>query len=332
MPLTGVVVLDLSLQLPGPLATLLLAERGARVIRLEPPGGDRTRHVPPFVDGVSAWERFLGRGKESIVLDLKTAPGRSAARRIAASADVLVASFRPGVLERLGLAPADLRARNERLVICTLPGFASGSVDAGRAMHDLGLVSLAGIADLTGGVPGVQIADCAAGIRAAFEITAALLAARATGAGRTIEVPLLDAARLLSAVPSLEAEAGSNSLLTGRLACYRLYRCADGRELALSGLEPKFFERVCMLIGRADLAGDQYVEDRQAALAAELEATFSSRPRAEWMELLGGDDTCVAEVLHPSEAVPPPLQSAGGALAPSRPLGADTERVLAEFT
>jgi alpha-methylacyl-CoA racemase len=332
VPLTGVLVLDLTLQLPGPLATLLLAERGARVIRLEPPGGDRTRQVPPFVDGVSAWERFLGRGKESVVLDLKTADGQAAARRVAAAADVLVSSFRPGVLDRLGLAPGELRAANERLVICTLPGFAAGSPDASRAMHDLGLVSLAGITSLTGGVPGVQIADCAAGIRAAFEITAALLAARSSGRGRTIEVPLLDAARLLSAVPSLEEQAGSASLLTGGLACYRLYRCSDGLELALSGLEPKFFERVCTLIGRPALAAGQYAMDRQQELADTLAAVFEQRPRSEWMALLGGDDTCVAEVLGPAEAIPPALQAAGAGLAPPRPLGADTERVLAEFT
>jgi crotonobetainyl-CoA:carnitine CoA-transferase CaiB-like acyl-CoA transferase len=330
MPLSGVTVLDLSQQLPGPLATLLLAERGARVIRLEPPEGDRTRAVPPLVDGVSAWERFLGRGKESIVLDLKTPGGQAAARRIAGRADVLVSSFRPGVLGRLGLAPDELVAAHPRLVVCELPGFPAGR-DAGRAMHDLGLVSLAGIADLNRGVPGVQIADCAAGMRAAFEITAAVLAARDTGRGRRIEVPLLDAARLLSAVASLEAQAGGHSLLTGDLACYRLYRCADGRELALSGLEPKFFGRVCNLIGRPELAASQYDLGRQPELARELEGVFAGRPRTAWMELLGGDDTCVAEVLAPAEAIPPPLAAAGSDLAPPRPLGADTARVLAEF-
>ncbi len=332
MPLADVVVLDLSLQLPGPLATLLLAERGARVIRLEPPGGDRTRHVPPFVGGVSAWEAFLGRGKESIVLDLKSEAGRTAAQRIAARADVVVSSFRPGVLDRLGLGVADMTAANPRLVVCTIPGFGSESLHASRAMHDLGLVALAGIADLTGGVPGVQIADCAAGLRAAFEITAAVLAARTGGRGRVVEVPLLDAARVLSAVASIEARSGSPSMLTGDLACYRLYRCADDRELAVSALEPKFFARVCHLIGAPELAADQYAPGGQGRLARSLEQVFASRSRSDWMALLGGDDTCVAEVLTPLEAIPDPFAAAGQGLAPPRPLGADTERVLAEFT
>jgi alpha-methylacyl-CoA racemase len=159
-----------------------------------------------------------------------------------------------------------------------------------------------------------------------------VLEARTSGRGRSIEVPLLDAGRLLSAVASLEEQAGSASQLTGWLACYRVYRCRDGRELALSGLEPRFFERVCTLIGRPDLAAAQYAEERQAELAATLAAIFEQRTRSEWMALLGGDDTCVAEVLAPAEAVPPALQAAGAGLSAPRELGADTERVLAEFT
>jgi crotonobetainyl-CoA:carnitine CoA-transferase CaiB-like acyl-CoA transferase len=336
-PLHGITVLDLTLNYPGPLATLLLAEQGARVIKLEPPGGDPGRYLPPLVDGISAWHAFLNRGKESVVLDLKADTDRRVARRLALAADCVVEGFRPGVLARLGLAGADLLAARPDLVICSIPGFGSRHPQAGRAMHDLGFAALSGAVDETGDaggpvVPGTQAVDCAAGMRAAFVIAAHLVRARTTGVGGHVEVPMHDAARIATGIGSVIARATGvaprgTGLLTGGYACYRLYRCADGRFISIAAVEPVFFMRFCTALGLPGLAATQLDAAAQPATIAAIAALLATRTRDDWVEALADVDGCIAPVLDLAEAIPDPFAAVGGRLFPAPDLDADGPRL-----
>lgn len=292
-PLDGLLVVDLTRYLPGPFATRELLRLGARVIHVEPPEGDPMRHT------AHAWFDAIDAGKETVVCDLKTAEGVERVRRLAEDADVVVEGFRPGVAERLGVGPADVP---DTAVYCSITGFGGVARHERRAGHDLNYLGWAGVLEDTApALPPVPVADLAAGaLYAAVEILAALVERGRTGRGGRIVVSMTHNSHRLVA-HRLGGEPHGR-LLTGALACYRVYATADGRFLTVAALEPKFFRRLCELLGRADLGERQYEPDAQAELAAELSTAFASRPLDHWLRLFEEEDVCVGPVWTREEA------------------------------
>jgi crotonobetainyl-CoA:carnitine CoA-transferase CaiB-like acyl-CoA transferase len=286
-PLHGTLVVDLTRHLPGPFASRELLRLGARVVHVEGPEGDPVRTTAP------AWHAALNEGKESVVCDLKAEP--ELARALVARADVVLEGFRPGVAERLGVGPD---AAGEHTVYCSITGFGRGS---SRAGHDLNYLGWAGVlADTAPALPPLPIADLAAGaLGAVTQILAALLDRERTGRGARLVVSMTDKAHMLVA-HRLGGEP-TGRLLTGGLACYRIYATADGRYLTVAALEVKFFRRLCELLERPELAARQYDGD-QEELARELAAIFATRPLAAWLELADGEDVCVGPVATLPEA------------------------------
>ena len=285
-PLAGLLVVDLTRYLPGPYASRELMRLGARVTRLLPPGGDPMQELAP------AWHEALNDGKETVEIDLKTEPDRG--RALCAEADVVLESFRPGVVKRLGIGPAQLP---ERVVYCSFTGFGPGDQRAG---HDLNYQGWAGLLEDTApAVPPVQIADLGAAQRAVAEVLAALLQRERTGRGAHLVVSLTHAAHELAS----HRRGGEPfpRLLTGGLACYRIYATADGRHLTVAALEPKFFRRLCELIGRPELASRQW-DAEQEALAADFAEIFAARTLETWLTLFEGEDVSVGPVATLEEA------------------------------
>ena len=316
-PLAGTLVVDMTRYLPGAFASRELQRLGARVVRLEPPEGDPMRHVAP------AWDEALNGGKESVACDLKAEP--ELARALLARADVALEGFRPGVAERLGVGPDDVPPR---VVYCRITGFGSEGRHAGRAGHDLNYLGWAGVLEDTApGLPPIQPADLAAGaLGAVAEVLAALLHRERTGEGARLTISMTHGSHRLVA-----HRLGGDPMprfLTGGAACYGIYRTADGRHLTVAALEPKFFVRLCELIGRPELAELQLLPDRQDDLAAELAAVLASRPLAEWLELFEDEDVCAGPVATLAEAA---AEFAGGTGGPSALVGQHTERWRGEL-
>ena len=289
-PLNGMLVVDFSRYLPGAFASRELLELGARVVCVEPPGGDPMRSTAP------AWDAALRAGKESLELDLK--PDPAPALELMREADVVLESFRPGVASRLGIGPERVP---ERTVYCSITGFGLGGRHEQRAGHDLNYLGWAGaLWDTAPALPPVQIADLAAGgLVAVTKILAALLERERTGRGGHVVVSMTHGSHRLAA-HRLGGEPVPR-MLTGGLACYRIYETADGRHLTVAALEPAFFRRLTELLGRPELAERQFDTD-QETLASELAAIFESRPLAEWLELFDGEDVCVGPVATLAEA------------------------------
>ena len=289
-PLAGLLVVDLTRYLPGAYASAELQRLGARVVRVEQPGGDPMRTTAP------GWHDALNAGKESVLVDLKT--GAGIARGLLGCADVVLESFRPGVAERLGIGPADA---SPRAVYCSITGFGLGGRHEQRAGHDLNYLGWAGVLEDTAPAwPPVQIADLAAGaLGAVTRVLAALLERERTGRGAHVVVSMTHGSHAL--VAHRLAGDPVPRLLTGGLACYRIYATADGRHLTVGALEPVFFSRLCAVLGRAELAERQFDAD-QESLAAELAGVFAARPLAEWLELAEDEDVCVGPVATLAEA------------------------------
>src|SRR5438477_8997784 len=285
-PLAGTLVVDFTRYLPGPYASRELLQRGARVVRVETPDGDPLRSVAP------GWDAALNGGKESVVWDLERDPSLGGA--LCARADVVLEGFRPGVAERLGVGPGDVP---NSVVYCSITGFGAAERRAG---HDLNYAGWAGLlADTAPALPPVQIADLAGGaLYAVVEILGALLERKRTGHGTHVTVSMTHNAHRLAA-HRLRGE--PERTLTGALACYRIYGTADGRFLTVTPVEPKFWQRLCQLIGRADLVERQY-DDDQEALAAELSAIFRTRTLGAWLELFEGEDVMAGPVATLAEA------------------------------
>ena len=288
-PLAGISVVDLTRYLPGPFASRELMRLGATVTRLLPPGGDPMHELAP------AWHEALNVGKDTVEVDLKANPERGHA--LCSQADVVLESFRPGVVERLGIAPADLP---ETVVYCSFTGFGPDDLTAG---HDLNYQGWAGLLhDTAPAMPPVQVADLGSALRAVAQITAALLEREHTGRGAHLVISLTETAHDLAA-HRLGGEPVPR-LLTGGLACYRIYATADGRHLTVAALEPRFFERLCELLGRPELAERQYAHE-QEPLADELAELFAAKPLADWLELFQGEDVSVGPVATLQEAAQP---------------------------
>ncbi len=309
-PLAGLLVVDLSRYLPGPLTTRLLADLGARVIKLEEPKlGDPVRQAIPQKRGQSSLAALLLSGHESLALDLKNPRAAQVVEELLPHADVLVESFRPGTLERLGLAPRRLRQRFPRLVICSLTGWGQDGPRAHRAGHDLTYQAIAGSLAATGSMPAVQVADLVGAWSAVTAILAALYNRQRSGAGCWIDQALLDAAGHANLTAWASEADGPKAVaealpLTGALPCYDLYPTRDGGLLALGALEPRFWQRFCRAVERRDLLHLQYSrrpENRHAI--AEL---IRSRNRQEWAELMAEHDLPVDPVLSAAEALAEP--------------------------
>ncbi len=303
-PLDGLRVVDLTENLAGPFCTMILADMGADVVKVERPGvGDESRRFPPFVQGESAGYLTLHRNKRSVVLDLKTPPGRDAFARLVARADVLVEAFRPGTLDRLGLAPAALRARHPRLVVCSLSGFGQTGPYRDRGGYDLIAQAMGGLMSVTGepdGPPvkcGFPVTDMGCGMWAAIGILLALHARARTGEGQQVDTSLFEAPVAWSMWHA--ARYFATGEVVGRLgsahpsaAPYQAFRAGDGRWFVLSAAPQHLWERLCKLIDRPDLLADPALAtnaDRVAhagRLAAELTAAFRRRPAADWLARL----------------------------------------------
>lgn len=327
-------VLDLSLLFPGPYCGAILAQLGAEVIKVERPGGgDWVRAVPPLdpETGEGLIFRTLNRGKKSLTLNLKAEEGRSILLRLVEGADVLLESFRPGVMDRLGLGYDTLARANEGLVYCSLTGYGSAGPYSGRAGHDLNYIGLSGLLDLSGPaggppcIPGAPVADVTGALWAAIGILGALLARQQTGRGQRVEASLLggslaclplDITRLLAGEPVTR---GTGDLAGGRVG-YNVYKTADGGYMSLAALEPEFWQAFCRAVGRADLID----QARAPAVAGEpaydaLCALFRTRTRQEWVEALAGVDACCEPVLTLDEALASAPVQALGILAGGMP-------------
>jgi alpha-methylacyl-CoA racemase len=313
LPLAGLRVLDFTRHLPGPYATLLLSDMGAQVDKLEEPGGEPNRALPYGAEEQASYFAGLNRGKRSLVLNLK-APGVSAAvLRLAGHYDVLVEGFRPGVLERLGLGHQALQRTHPRLVVCALSGFGQTGPDRLRAGHDLGYQARAGLVGYGGGaggpaIPGPQVADIGGALFAVVGILASLQERARTGRGRVVDVALAEAATAFLHMHLAAHLAGGlplgrgTDLLNGGLPCYRLYRTADGRHLAVAALEPRFFAALCERLGRPELAAPAYAGGAESAeVHRALEALFASAPLSTWEARLAGLDACVEPVREAAE-------------------------------
>lgn len=296
--LSGVRVVDLSRLLPGPFATLCLQGLGAEVVKVEDPrGGDYLRAVPPFVEGVSAWFAALNRGKRSVALDLKSPAGGRGLMRLLERADVLVESFRPGVMARLGLDPSELCERYPRLVVVSLTGWGQAGPMAGDPGHDLGFLALAGLfGEGEPRVPVMQWGDVAAGgLCAALRACGALLERERTGRGRWLDVAMLDGLVGMQQTRFAQLRAGAppDETLTGGLPTYGFYRCRDGW-VSVGALEPQFVAALGI-----------EVPSREA-----LAARFEGGTRAEWARRLA--DACVVPVLGLDEVADHPQVRARG--------------------
>ena len=317
MPLTGVRVLDLSRLLPGGQCTLMLADMGADVIKVEEPvRGDYIRLASPFDEhGVSPLHLCYNRNKRSLALDLKKQDAVAALLSLVKNTDVLVDSFRPGVMERLGIGYQRLKKENPALVHCSITGYGQDGPLAQVPGHDLNFQALGGVVELTGAagdppyVPGVLIGDVGAGMWAAFAILAALRLAERTGSGQFIDMSMLDA------VMSFLSIHGQTYLSTGqcpgreemrhngRRPCYRLYPTKDDRMLSVACSEPKFWVNLCKLIGHEDFYDDYGARgERRTEVIQTLNKTFQSKTLKEWIAFFDGADVCVSPALNMRES------------------------------
>ncbi|MGH7723227.1 MAG: CaiB/BaiF CoA transferase family protein [Candidatus Dormibacteria bacterium] len=363
MPLTGVRILDLSRLLPGAFATMILAGLGAEVIKVEDlGGGDYMRRMPPGDGDTPVMFTAINRDKRSLCLDLKSTRGRGLFLDLVEGSQAVLESFRPGVMDRLGLSPATLQERNPRLVVCSISGFGQDGPDRLRAGHDLNYLARAGVLAITAtvagepAIPGVQMADLGGGaLGAVIAVLAGLRRAELTGAGSHCDVAMLDGMLSWMSPHIAAARAGSPAtasgmMLNGAHPCYRIYRCADGW-MTVAALEPKFWARLCELLGVDDLRDAAYATgDDARRVAGRLESVFTTRTRAEWRAHLGDEDVCCEPVLSVDEAVDDPqvrhrAQAAEGApawfplrvdsralapLGPAPAQGADSRALLAE--
>jgi crotonobetainyl-CoA:carnitine CoA-transferase CaiB-like acyl-CoA transferase len=327
MALDGVRVLDLTRLLPGAFCTLLLADMGADVIKVESPGsGDYMRWYPPLIDGQSALFNALNRNKRSLVLNLKSEAGRELFREMARAADVVVEGNRPGVMDRLGLGWSVLRQLNPRLVMCAITGYGQAGPWAQRAGHDLNYMALAGALSLNarageGPHPlAVQVADIGGGGQgAALAILGALLEVSRGGSGRFLDVSMTDGAFSWMAVPFSQVQTEGRRIppgqhrLTGKYACYGVYECADGRFMSVAALEPKFWGALCEALERPDMVEQQYAEGAvQERLREKLTTIFAGRTRDEWEQRLAGLEVCCEPVLELDEVAAHPQIAARG--------------------
>jgi crotonobetainyl-CoA:carnitine CoA-transferase CaiB-like acyl-CoA transferase len=313
LPLAGVRVLDLTRLLPGPVATLHLADLGAAVIKIEDlEAGDYARTLGTGQGEDSAYFRMINRNKRGLCLDLKHPEGAAVFLRLARTADVVVESFRPGVVDKLGIGYAAVAAVNPAIAYCSISGYGQDGPYRDRAGHDINYLGYAGVLDQIGtaggapAIPNFQIADLLGGaLTAAMGILAAVIDARQSGRGRHVDVSMTDSVLAHAYFAMLRlADHGSSAprggdLLSGGVPCYAVYRCADGGYMAVGALEGKFWKLCCAVLERPEWVARQW----DPALRDEMAVLFAMRPRAEWDALFVAVDCCVTPVLKPEEAL-----------------------------
>jgi alpha-methylacyl-CoA racemase len=329
MPLSGIRVLDLTRLLPGAFCTMLLADMGADVIKVEEPsGGDYMRWTPPLVNGQGVLFNALNRNKRSMTLDLKSDAGRDLLLRLVDRSDVLVEGNRPGVMERLGLGWPVIHARNPALVMCSITGYGQDGPMAARAGHDINYVATAGALGLNGtqfGPPvplAVQLADVGGGgLQPAVAILGALVGVQRGDEGRWLDVSMTDGAvswlaLALAEQGADEAVTRGDQRLTGRYACYRVYACKDGGYYSVGALEPKFWTALCDAVERPDLIASQFATGDEGARAHRaMEDVFLSATRDEWEQRLAGLEVCCEPVLELAEVASHPQIAARGLIS-----------------
>lgn len=312
-PLEGIRVLDLTRLLPGGYLTLVLADLGAEVIKVEEPGrGDYIRYLPPIVDGQSIYFHLLNRNKKSVSLNLKAARGVELLKELVKKSDVLVEGFRPGVMKRLGVDYDTLAAVNPSIVFCSLSGYGQSGPLSLHPGHDLNYQARAGIVSMMrkhGTVPilpPVQIADLAGAMAGAVGILAALLSRASSGRGRYIDVSLHESAMHWTIFAQCEAQSDGvspqqgDSILSGRFAFYGIYTTADEKLLTVALPEFTFWTNFCEAIGRPDFV-DRFVEEPSDALRGEIAAILKTKSIEEWMAVFKGNDICCDPVLDLNE-------------------------------
>jgi alpha-methylacyl-CoA racemase len=310
--LDGVRVLDLASVGPGARASRILADYGADVVKVGAvPRAGSVQIVPPY------YAYSGNRGMRRALFDLKSDDGRAAFLTLADDADVIIESFRPGVVDKLGIGYAAVSERNAGIVYCSTSGFGQTGPRSSWAGHDVNYLATSGFLDCSGrradgrpALPGATVADIAAGgMQAAMATMAALLRRERTGVGEHLDVSIADGAFALMSLYVDEylvtgAEPGpGHYILTGRYACYDVYTCADGKHLSVGAIEPQFWSNLCRLVGLERHAALQTDDAAQDEIRADLAAVFATRTRDEWVAELGAADTCVAPVNTVAEAV-----------------------------
>jgi crotonobetainyl-CoA:carnitine CoA-transferase CaiB-like acyl-CoA transferase len=296
--LAGIRVLDLGQYLPGPFAARVLADLGCDVVKIEPPGGDPGRHFDAEGrPGRSPFYDLLNAGKRVAFLDLKAPAGTAAFEALIAEADVLLESFRPGVLDRLGLGGDRLAALNPRLVHCALSGYGQTGPYRLHADHDIGYVALTGMLsachnDLGSVIPYPPMADHAGSSQAVMTIVAALFARERSGRGCFLDISLMESLLFLQPLPLTLPPPPEGGILNGGAACYNVYRAADGRFATLSCVEPKFWASFCRAMGRPEWIARHYEPLPQTALIGALREVFRGQPLSYWDALLTPANCC----------------------------------------
>jgi crotonobetainyl-CoA:carnitine CoA-transferase CaiB-like acyl-CoA transferase len=320
-PLSSLKVLDFSTLLPGPFASLLLADMGAEVLRVESPSRmDLVRVLPPHDNGVAASHAYLNRNKRAIALDLKQAGAVEVVKQLVQDYDIVLEQFRPGVMDKLGVGYAALKAINPKLIYVSITGYGQTGPYKDRAGHDINYLALSGIADQTGRLDsgplplGIQAADIAGGsLHGVIGLLAAVIQRQHTGQGQQVDISMTDC------IFSLHAMAGSGYLACGEQpkmesqalnggSFYDYYRTRDGRWFSVGSLEPQFMQPFCAAIGRPELAahGLSPKPEQQRALKQQIQLEFEKRDFAEWSEIFAALDACVEPMLSLAEAVAHP--------------------------
>jgi alpha-methylacyl-CoA racemase len=338
-PLSGLLVLDFTTLLPGPLATLMLAEAGAEVIKIERPGGEEMRRHPPVLNGESLAFALLNRGKRSLELDLKTAADQARLAPLIARADILVEQFRPGVMERLGLGYAAVCARNPRLVYCSISGYGQSGPRAGEAGHDLNYIGTTGLLALAPGapdrptVPPALVADIGGGsFPAVMNILLALRQRDQTGEGCHLDIAMADAMftfawhALAAGQATGHYPAPGESRLTGGSPRYQLYPTRDGALVCCAALEQRFWLAFCAAIGLVPTLIDD--EADPGATRAAVARLIAGRSATEWRPILAAADCCATIVTSLEDAMRDPHFVARGLFA-GRVAGGDGAAIAA---
>lgn len=304
LDLLNVKILDLSRLLPGGYASLILADMGAEVIKIEEPKrGDYAREFPPFLEGQSVHFLNINRNKKSMTLDLKKTDDQKIFHKLASKADIIIESFRPDVCKRMNISYTDLKKINPVIIYCSISGYGQTGPYKYNASHDINYIALSGLLGLTGTqttpvIPGIPVADIAGAFFAVIGILSAVINKNKTGKGRYIDISLLD-----SAVSTMSFVLGqyfidktipkrSKGFLTGGFPCYRVYKTKDNKFLALGALERKFWINFCQLINRDDLTDYQYFDKG----INELNKLFITKTQKQWLEIFKDKDVCITPV------------------------------------
>ena len=341
-PLSSLKILDFSTLLPGPFASLLLADLGAEVLRIESPTRvDLTRVLPPHVDGVSASHAYLNRNKRCISLDLKAPAAVEVVKKLVGEYDIVLEQFRPGVMEKLGVGYEALKAINPRLIYVSITGYGQTGPYRDRAGHDINYLALSGVASHTGRAGtgplplGVQVADIAGGsLHGVVGLLAAVVQRQVTGLGQQVDVSMTDCAFSLNAMAGAAyLAAGEQPQMEGNAlnggSFYDYYRARDGQWFSVGSLEPQFMQQLCAALGRPELARLGLQADRQAELKAAIRIEFEKRDGAEWREIFAALDACVEPMLSLAESVEHPQISARGLVIEVPRAGHPAQRQLA---